>query len=71
MGFEVDGWGFHASRDAFDGDRQRGNELVLEGWRIYHFMSKTTRASVVRVARSALEVDFRTDFGAIGPVRAG
>ncbi|MDQ3575284.1 MAG: hypothetical protein M3404_10270, partial [Actinomycetota bacterium] len=54
VGFELDGWKPHSTRNAFDGDRARGNELALEGWRIYHFTSQTARASAIRVARAAL-----------------
>ena len=54
VGFELDGWDVHARRVAFDGDRERGNELALAGWRIYHFTARSTREAVVRVAAAAL-----------------
>ena len=55
VGFELDGWESHGSRDAFDADRARGNELALDGWRIYRFTARTNRSTVVRVARAALD----------------
>jgi len=33
---EADGFGFHATPEAFERDRRRNNELALEGWRVYH-----------------------------------
>ena len=56
VGFELDGWEAHGSRRAFDRDRDRGNELALQGWQIYHFTAKTGRIAVVRVARAALDL---------------
>lgn len=55
VGFEVDGWAFHSGRDSFEKDRDRGNELALAGWRIYRFTARSARATVVRVARAALD----------------
>ena len=54
VGFELDGWESHGSRHAFDADRERGNELALEGWCVYRFTARTPRTTVVRVAREAL-----------------
>ncbi len=54
IGFELDGWEAHGSRNAFDADRDRGNELALQGWRIYRFTGRTKQATVVRVAQAAL-----------------
>lgn len=54
VGFELDGWEAHGDRIAFDADRARGNELALEGWRIYRFTARTARTTVVRVAKAAL-----------------
>jgi hypothetical protein len=56
VGFELDGWEAHGSRNGFEGDRRRGNDLALHGWRIYHFTSRTARETVVRVASAALSV---------------
>ena len=54
VGFELDGWEAHGGRHAFDADRERGNELALEGWCVYRFTARTPRTTVVRVARDAL-----------------
>lgn len=37
VGYEVDGYEFHASREAFEADRWRHNELTLAGWRVFRF----------------------------------
>ncbi|MFL5818945.1 MAG: type IV toxin-antitoxin system AbiEi family antitoxin domain-containing protein [Conexibacter sp.] len=34
---ELDGWGAHATRRAFQEDRERGNALELAGWRVLRF----------------------------------
>jgi very-short-patch-repair endonuclease len=34
---ELDGWGAHATRRAFQQDRERGNALELAGWRLLRF----------------------------------
>jgi hypothetical protein len=39
LAIEVDGWGAHNSRSAFDGDRARENELDIAGWHRLHFTS--------------------------------
>jgi very-short-patch-repair endonuclease/predicted transcriptional regulator of viral defense system len=43
---ELDGWGAHATRRAFQQDRDRGNDLELAGWRLLRF----TWADVTRRA---------------------
>ncbi|WP_026925823.1 hypothetical protein [Granulicoccus phenolivorans] len=37
VGYEVDGYEYHASREAFEADCYRHNELALAGWRIFRF----------------------------------
>ncbi|TDT33909.1 endonuclease domain-containing protein [Naumannella halotolerans] len=34
---EIDGWQVHGTRVAFEGDRQRQNNLVAHGWRVLRF----------------------------------
>jgi len=36
LALEVDGYEFHHGREAFESDRERGNDLVSEGWRQLH-----------------------------------
>lgn len=36
VALEVDGYEFHHGRQAFENDRERGNDLVLERWRHLH-----------------------------------
>ena len=50
IGLELDGYGIHLrSADAFDGDRDRRNELVLTGWDIYNFTKRMCRRNPARV----------------------
>jgi very-short-patch-repair endonuclease len=44
---ELDGWGAHATRHAFQEDRERGNALEVAGWRVLRF----TWADVTRWPR--------------------
>lgn len=37
LGIEIDGYEFHAGRDAFELDRQRQNTLVCAGWTVLRF----------------------------------
>jgi very-short-patch-repair endonuclease len=36
VALEVDGYAFHADRDTFDHDRERGNALLELGWHVVH-----------------------------------
>lgn len=38
---EIDGFGFHSSREAFERDRRKQNLLVLDGWTVLRFTSQT------------------------------
>lgn len=53
---ELDGWGAHATRRAFQEDRERGNALELAGWRLLRFtwtdVTRTPDATVERVQRA-------------------
>ncbi len=44
IAIEFDSWQFHSGRRAFDEDRARANELVLLGFVVLHFTSKSTRS---------------------------
>ncbi len=53
---ELDGWGFHQTRRAFQNDRERGNALDAAGWRLLRFtwadVTRRPDETVVRVARA-------------------
>jgi hypothetical protein len=55
VAIEYDGWEFHSTRTAFDGDRARANELVLLGWNLLRFTSASSDAAIVDTVRTALE----------------
>ena len=44
VAIEVDGWEWHHTRTAFDGDRARANDLVAAGWTVLRFTSGMTDA---------------------------
>ncbi len=54
LAIELDGWEFHGTRSAFDADRARANALVLDGWMVLRFTSKSTDAEIVASIRRAL-----------------
>ena len=44
LALELDGYGVHLrSRDAFEADRQRRNELEIAGWRVLNFTERMVR----------------------------
>jgi very-short-patch-repair endonuclease len=53
IAIELDGWTDHGTRNAFDHDRQRGNDLELAGWTVLRFTSRSTRDDVIRTVRAA------------------
>ena len=53
VAIEIDGWATHGTRNAFDHDRVRGNDLELAGWTLLRFTSSSTRADVVRTVQAA------------------
>jgi very-short-patch-repair endonuclease len=59
---EVDGWAYHRTRRAFDGDRARDRALLRAGWRVARFTDR-------QLARSADEVI--TDLTALLEPRQG
>lgn len=60
IAIELDGWGAHGSRGAFDHDRARGNDLELAGWTLLRFTSATSRHDVVRTVRAARAAPHRS-----------
>ena len=54
LAIEVDGFAPHATRTAFDHDRERSMLLVGAGWRILHVTSASDLAAVAATARSHL-----------------
>lgn len=57
LAVEVDGYGPHSSREAFQSDRERQNALVLGGWTVLRFTWADVRdrpAAVAAVVRRAL-----------------
>jgi very-short-patch-repair endonuclease len=54
IAIEVDGYEFHRERGVFDRDRTRQNALVLAGWPVLRFTSRTTEAAIVEWVRRAL-----------------
>ncbi len=43
LAIEVDGWEFHKTKEAFENDRWRQNDLVLAGWRVLRFTATMIR----------------------------
>jgi very-short-patch-repair endonuclease len=54
IAIEYDGWGFHMGRLAFDDDRARGNELVLLGFSVLRFTSRSGDQAIVDSVAAAL-----------------
>jgi very-short-patch-repair endonuclease len=54
LAIEVDGFGPHATRSAFDRDRARSNELVVAGWTILRFTSASTDDQIASTTAAAL-----------------
>ena len=53
---ELDGWGAHATRRAFQDDRTRTNDLTAAGWAVLHFtwadVTRRPHESAARVERA-------------------
>jgi very-short-patch-repair endonuclease len=58
VALEIDGFEWHSSRQAFDDDRLRGNEIALAGYVSLHFTSATSNDQIVAQVRRALEHPF-------------
>jgi hypothetical protein len=54
LAIEVDGYGPHATRSAFDRDRARANDLVVAGWTVLRFTSATSDDQIGATVASAL-----------------
>jgi very-short-patch-repair endonuclease len=55
IAIEYDGWEWHAGRRAFDEDRARANELVVLGYSVLRFTSKSSDQVIVDTVRAAIE----------------
>jgi very-short-patch-repair endonuclease len=54
IAIEFDSWQFHSGRRSFDEDRARGNHLVLLGFVVLRFTSKSSDQTIVDTVRAAL-----------------
>lgn len=54
IAIEVDGFGVHGPRTAFDQDRARQNALVLDEWRVLRFTSRSANEQIVHEVSHAL-----------------
>ena len=54
IAIEYDSWGFHKGRRAFDADRARGNDLVVLGYTVLRFTSKSSDDAIVDTVSAAL-----------------
>jgi very-short-patch-repair endonuclease len=54
IAIEPDGWDSHRTRSAFDADRVRANALVLDGWTLLRFTSRSTDGDIVASVGTAL-----------------
>lgn len=54
IAIEVDGFGVHGGRTAFDHDRERQNALVLDRWRVLRFTSRSTDEQIASEIHHAL-----------------
>lgn len=55
LAIEIDGWEHHRTRDAFDTDRVRANDLVVAGWHLLPFTSTMTDEQAVLTTTAAFE----------------
>jgi very-short-patch-repair endonuclease len=54
VAIEYDSWGYHRGRQAFDRDRARGNDLVVLGFQLLRFTSKSSDTVIVETVRAAI-----------------
>jgi very-short-patch-repair endonuclease len=54
IAIEYDSWGFHKGRRSFDDDRARGNDLVVLGFQLLRFTSRSGDQAIVDTVRAAL-----------------
>ncbi len=55
LAIEFDSWQFHSGRRSFDEDRARANELVLLGFAVLQFTSKSSNQTIVETVSAALQ----------------
>jgi very-short-patch-repair endonuclease len=55
IAIEFDSWQYHSGRQSFDDDRARANQLVLLGFVVLHFTSKSSDIVIVDTVRAALD----------------
>ena len=55
IAIEYDGWDHHKGRQAFDSDRARGNDLVLLGYQLLRFTSRSSDQTIAETVASAIE----------------
>lgn len=53
IAIEYDGWDFHRGRQAFDKDRARANDLVVLGFQVLRFTSRSSDMVIVDTVRAA------------------
>jgi very-short-patch-repair endonuclease len=54
IAIEFDSWKHHSGRSAFDHDRARGNDLVLLGFHLLRFTSRSGDQQIVDSVAAAL-----------------
>jgi very-short-patch-repair endonuclease len=60
IAIEYDGWEWHSGRRAFDEDRARANELVVLGFSVLRFTSKSSDQVVVDTVTAAIDATTRS-----------
>ena len=55
IAIEYDSWGFHRGRQRFDDDRARGNDLVVLGFQLLRFTSRSGDQAIVDTVGAALQ----------------
>lgn len=55
LAIEIDSWSYHRYRSEFDGDRAKGNELVLLGWHVVRITDGMSDAEIIDFIGRALE----------------
>jgi very-short-patch-repair endonuclease len=55
IAIEYDGWDWHSGRRAFDEDRARANHLVILGYAVLRFTSKSSDQTIVDTVGAAIE----------------
>jgi very-short-patch-repair endonuclease len=53
IAIEFDSWEFHSGRRSFDDDRARANQLVVLGFAVLHFTSKSSDQTIVDTVAAA------------------